>query len=68
LWTLLKERLGLTDEQLAARMNELDLSDGALDGKVRRTGVSCPNCKRTISRRLPRCMYCGKEIVHEPFL
>lgn len=68
LWTLVREKLPVSDEDLAARMNELDLSDGRLDGKVRKSAVSCPSCGRTISRRLPRCMYCGQAIVHDPFV
>ena len=67
MWTLVRERLNITDEEFAARMNDLDLSDGKLDGKARKGAVSCPKCGRTISRRLPKCIYCGQPIVHDPF-
>ena len=67
MWTLVRDKLGLTDEELVARINEIDLSDGRLDGKVRKTAVACPKCNRTISPRLPKCMYCGQPIVHDPF-
>jgi hypothetical protein len=67
MWTLVRDKLGLTDEDLVARINEIDLSDGRLDGKVRKTAVACPKCNRTISPRLPKCMYCGQPIVHDPF-
>ena len=67
MWTLLRDKLGATDVQLIDRINEIDLSDGKLDGKVRKTAVSCPSCKRTISRRFPKCMYCGQAIMHDPF-
>lgn len=67
MWTLVRDRLGLTDVELAKRVNELDLTDGHLDGKVRRTPVSCPSCHRTISPRFPKCMYCGQLVVHQPF-
>ena len=30
-------------------------------------GLACPKCNRTISPRLPKCMYCGQPIVHDPF-
>ena len=33
LWTFMKEKDGLTEEQLAKRIEEIDLSDGKLDGK-----------------------------------
>ena len=67
MWTLLRDKLGLTDEQLMDQITALDLSDGKLDGKVRRTAVRCPKCDRTIARRFPNCMYCGQAVVHDPF-
>ena len=67
LWTLVRDKLGVTDVELVERMNDIDLSDGKLDGKVRRTGVSCPKCGRTIARRFPKCVYCGQPVVHDPF-
>ncbi len=68
LWSLLRDKVGITEDELAARMNEIDLSDGKLDGKVRKGAVSCPKCSRPISRRLPKCIYCGQAIVHDPFV
>jgi hypothetical protein len=67
MWTILRDKLGVTDEQLIERINDVDLSDGQLDGKVRKTPGSCPSCGRTISRKFPKCMYCGQAIVHDPF-
>ena len=67
MWTLLRDKLGATDLELIDRINDIDLSDGKLDGKVRKTAVSCPSCGRTISRRFPKCMYCGQAIMHDPF-
>ena len=67
LWSLTRDRLQITDEELVARMNDLALSDGRLDGKVRKGAVSCRRCGRTISRRLPKCICCSQPIVHDPF-
>ena len=67
MWTLLREKLGLSDLELVERINELDVSDGKLDGRVRKTPVSCPACGRAMSRKFPRCMYCGQAVVHDPF-
>lgn len=67
MWSLVREKLSLTDEDIVRRMNEIDLSDGRLDGKVQKNAVACPSCGRTISRRFPNCMYCGQAIVHDPF-
>ncbi len=67
MWTLLRERLQLTDEQLARRLVEVDESDGLLDGKVRHAAKTCPHCKRTIPGRFPRCLYCGEAVPVDPF-
>lgn len=63
MWSILRDKLGVTDEELMARVNELDLSDGKLDGRIRRTSVvQCSNCQRTVSTRFVRCTYCGQEM------
>jgi hypothetical protein len=61
LWSLLQERLGFTEGQLADRVREIDLSDGRMDGKVGSTVGVCPTCNRTMSERHRRCIYCGAE-------
>ncbi len=67
MWTLLRDKLGVTDEELVRRVNDLDLSDGRLDGKVRKAPVACPSCGRAMSKKFPKCMYCGQAVVHDPF-
>src|SRR5438270_6899168 len=59
LWSLLKEKVGLTEEELVARMQEIDLRDGQVDGRVRQEIAICPNCQQTLSRKHHRCLYCG---------
>jgi len=61
LWTLLKENTNLTDEDLNQRVQDIDLSDGKLDGKVRGGVSDCPQCERTLSQKHNRCLYCGFE-------
>ncbi len=61
MWELMKES-GLTDEQLAAKVKEIDLADGKLDGKYRPSHISsCPKCGHVMSRRHCKCLYCGYE-------
>jgi hypothetical protein len=67
LWTILRDKLGVSEEELVDRVNDVDLSDGQLDGKVRREAQACPNCNRTIAQRFARCMYCGTPIAQSPF-
>jgi len=60
-WSLVKEKTSLTDEDLMERVRQIDLSDGVLDGQVKLAPVKCASCGRTMSRRHSRCMYCGSE-------
>lgn len=62
MWTLIRDKLGMQDSDLAARVREIDVSDGRLDGKQTRPPVECPECHRTTGARRPACIYCGKEL------
>ena len=47
LWELLKSEHGYTDELLISKINEIDLSDGKLDGKVaKKERSACPSSGR----------------------
>jgi len=62
MWSLLRDKLGLKDEDLIARVQKLDLEDGVADGKVTRTAPNtCARCSRPFSSRHRRCLYCGHE-------
>jgi hypothetical protein len=68
MWTLLRDQLNLTDEQLLDRINEVDLTDGRLDGKVERgSAITCHKCNRNVARKFAKCMYCGEPLAHDPF-
>ena len=66
-WTLLRDKTELTDEDLLERIVEIDFTDGILDGKARRPAMECSSCGKRIPRRFPRCMFCGVEVQHDPF-
>jgi hypothetical protein len=61
MWSMLEEKLGVTEPELSARMREIDLRDGKLDGKLAGMVSACPSCGRVMSVRHPRCVYCGAE-------
>lgn len=68
MWTLLRDHLNLTDEQLLDRINEVDLTDGRLDGRVERgSAITCHKCQRNVARKFAKCMYCGELLAHDPF-
>lgn len=68
LWTMLRDEHGYTDEQLIQQIQEIDMRDGRLDGKVAKQSPSkCPQCGRTISARRPMCVFCGAASTEAPF-
>jgi hypothetical protein len=60
LWSLLKEQ-GMTDAQLAARIEELDAADGTADGHRHPPPVVCGKCGSKVSAGLPKCQICGTD-------
>ncbi len=68
LWDILKEQHGYTDEDLTKRVQQIDMRDGKLDGRVAPSGVrSCPSCKRPVSGRHLMCIYCGHALMSDLF-
>ncbi len=67
MWMLLRDKTGATDQELADRITDLDLSDGVLDGKVRKSTQACAKCGRALSPRFAKCMYCGQLVARDPF-
>ena len=63
MWELLSERTGLAEDDLIAKVHEIDIADGVADGKVSKSVKKCPKCSRTVSVRHKWCLYCGEELV-----
>jgi hypothetical protein len=61
MWTIMREKLGVTDAELERMVQAIDLSDGHMDGRVRVGPWSCPACKRPNAPKHARCLYCGVE-------
>jgi hypothetical protein len=59
LWELLSERLGVTVEQLRAKVAEIDLRDGIQDGKYSGDVPKCSGCGRKLSPSRTHCLSCG---------
>jgi hypothetical protein len=62
LWSLLQDKLGVSEAELLARVEELDLQDGKLDGRISGGVVNCKDCDRPLSKRHRKCLYCGFEL------
>jgi len=68
MWSILRDKLGVTDAELEDRARAIDLLDGVLDGRAAPAGQQCPRCKRTMSIRHRRCLYCGEvDLTPSPF-
>lgn len=59
---LMRDRLGISDEELALTIAEIDMRDGQLDGKLQRPPEGCPQCQRPNAVRRSHCLYCGTEL------
>jgi hypothetical protein len=62
MWELLRERAGVTDEELLDKVRELDLRDGQLDGRAAPAPLACSSCARANNARRRTCLYCGCEL------
>ncbi len=59
MWSLIQSDTNLTEDDLLARVKEIDLMDGAADGKITRQVAKCSQCDRPMSTRHTKCIYCG---------
>lgn len=59
IWELIQSKTDLTDDDLLAKVQEVDLRDGRLDGKSGAKPQNCPKCRRVVSVRTNVCIYCG---------
>ena len=66
MWTLLRQRFGVTDQELLEAIQEVDLRDGVLDGQYKPPALTCPACGRRNNRRRRTCMYCEAALPPEP--
>jgi hypothetical protein len=69
LWIMLRDEHGYTDEQLIQKVQEIDMRDGRLDGRVARQAapLKCPKCGRVMPVNRPTCMFCGAVSTRDPF-
>lgn len=59
---LVRERLGLSEEQVLAKIEEVDLRDGKRDGRMLSPPKPCPQCARRNHAMRIACLYCGEPL------
>ena len=62
LWEMLREAGHHSEEALAAKMQEIDLREGAADGKISRVVKNCLSCGRNSNSKRLECLYCGASL------
>ena len=61
MWSLIQEKIDLTEEDLVKRVTDIDLEDGNLDGRYTNPVVKCKKCDAAISHQFKKCLFCGEE-------
>lgn len=59
MWSLMREQ-GFSDEDLAARLMELDAGDGLADGRRTSPPRTCSSCGSKVAAGIPACQICGE--------
>lgn len=59
---ILRDRLGITEAELETKIQEIDLRDGRLDGKLRTQIQACQHCQRPNAAHRRACLYCGQQL------
>jgi predicted Zn-ribbon and HTH transcriptional regulator len=67
LWQLIKEKVGISEDDLYQRAQEIDAQDGRRDGQLSSQPLRCPECGRISQSRHGRCLYCGLLFDKKPF-
>jgi len=60
MWELVREQTNLSNDQILAKIREVDLRDGKADGKIGRRIFTCKNCGQKVSSSHRHCIYCGE--------
>lgn len=62
LMELVQSRLSISDSEILAKLEEIDMRDGTCDGRIGQQAVVCDNCKRRSNSRRTNCIYCGYDL------
>ncbi len=65
---ILRDHLGISGEVIEAKILEIDLRDGRLDGTVHPQAKTCKDCGRVSGPMSTTCIYCGTPLPQESLL
>jgi hypothetical protein len=68
--TILRDRLGVKEEDIEGTVRDIDLRDGKLDGRLDQPMQvkRCEGCDRVNGPQRHTCLYCGKALPHDSIL
>ena len=61
MFELIQASSGITEDQLKAKIVEIDSRDGETDGKITAPAKRCPKCGAMMSPQMGRCLFCGHQ-------
>lgn len=59
LWEILRDRYGMSEQELRDRILAVDLRDGTTDGKISTAVMDCPKCGNKTNSKRETCVFCG---------
>lgn len=62
LFELIQEKTGIRDEDLRRKIREIDLRDGAADGRLDASPLRCPKCRGAVTAGALSCPTCGATV------
>ena len=62
LWELVREHTDLTEEDIEKKIEEIDMRNGKIDGRIVPEIFECPTCNRKVNSRQSMCIYCGETL------
>jgi hypothetical protein len=59
---ILFDRLSVTQAEIETKVQEIDLRDGKLDGRLRPATNDCSHCRHLNAAHRRKCLYCGESL------
>lgn len=62
MWEILRDQVGVSEDALMQKMQEIDLRDGTADGRMTPQRLTCPGCSKLNNTTRSECVYCGAKL------
>jgi|GEM_PF-330613 len=59
---IVRDRVGVSQQEIEAKVQEIDLRDGKLDGRLRSATCDCTHCRHTNAPHRRNRLYCGETL------